>query len=278
MTKNKFLNQVLENLPQGNITYVHKPNEEFNYHYTLTAKNYKEVFLDGNKLFDLTPEEQLILVNSNNRDPLYTPHTTLAGIYKSREIVNRSIKPTDSILKCNSELVRLNQAILHKREEILRKISEENLKANLLDYYLTVETKCEEYERKQNSILAPVRNMFNRILGKITKTNRLGPPFSDDERQRGATAWHEFRLKHNAPDNVSNRTLLNRYRYHADFEKSEPFSFMLDTPELKLLEEEYSTTNMALKILDGSAYKQALLALNKNPRSYVDHVKKLREH
>ena len=59
MEKNKYLEQVLQNLPESTITYTQKPNEFMNIAYTLQAKDYKELYLNDTQLDDLTPEEHL---------------------------------------------------------------------------------------------------------------------------------------------------------------------------------------------------------------------------
>lgn len=273
---NKFLEQVLQNLPQGTITYTQKKNLNMNIPYTLTVKNYKEMYLNNVvKQPDLSPEEQLILINANNSDPTYTPSTVLAGIFKARKISERSKTPLEAIQKCNQVLIDLNQATFKKRESISEEISSLRIHANLLEYYLDVEQKCSEYDRKQKSITAPIRNFANRILEKVTRKPHVGPPFSQDERDRGLAEWEKFRAEQGADSTISNKTLLKRYRYNSDIASGNQFAFMYNQPDLFALEEDYATTNIALKILDGSAYAKAKNALNKNPRSYVEKVKKL---
>lgn len=273
---NKFLEQVLQNLPQGTITYSQKRNSSMNVPYTLTVKNYKEMYLNSVvKQPDLSPEEQLILINANNSDPTYNPSTVLAGIFKARKISERSKNPLEAITKCNQVLIDLNQATFKKRDSISKEISTLKMHANLLEYYLDVEQKCNDYDRKQNSITAPIRNFANRILEKITRKPHVGPPFSQDERDRGSAEWEKFRAEQQADPQISNRKLLKRYRYNSDIATGDAFDFMYDHPDLSTLEEEYATTNIALKILDGSAYIKAERALNKNPRSYVEKVRKL---
>lgn len=161
---NKYLEQVLENLPKGIITYTQKPNEIMNIAYTLQAKDYTELYLDNHKLEDLTPEEQLILLNSNDGDPTYTPQTMLAGIFRARNIRERSNDNNEAIAKCNDSLIDINHKSLQKHASISEVISQKRIHANLLEYYLSVEQKSLEYEAQQKSIAAPIKGFVNRIL------------------------------------------------------------------------------------------------------------------
>jgi len=274
--KENYLEQVLQNLPQGTITYTQKKNSSMNIPYTLTVKNYKEMYLnDVVKQPDLSPEEQLILINANNSDPTYNPSTVLAGIFRARKISERSTSPLEAIQKCNQVLIDLNQATFKRRDTISQEVSKLRMHANLLEYYLKVEQKCSEYDRKQSSVTAPIRNFANKILEKITRKPHVGPPFSQDERDRGLAEWEKFRAEQSADPNISNKKLLKRYRYNSDLATGDAFDFLYRESELSSLEEDYATTNIALQVLDGSAYKKAERALNDHPKSYIERVKKL---
>lgn len=274
-----YLEQVLQNLPTATITYTQKPNVRMDVPYSLTAKNYKEFYLGTTKQPDLTPMEQLILLNANNSDPTYTPSTVLAGIFKARKIAERSTNSSEAINKCNKALVQLNQETLKRRACIAEQISKKAIHANLLEYYLNVESKCREYDKKQQAFTAPVRNLASKLLEKITRKPHPSLVFSQDERERGAKAWEEFRLERGAKPEDSNQKVLKQYRYNSDIASGEPFSFMYNDPELSSLKDEYNTTNLALQVLDGSAYMKAERSLNRNPRKYLAKVKALsKEH
>lgn len=272
---NKYLEQVLENLPKGIITYTQKPNEIMNIAYTLQAKDYTELYLDNHKLEDLTPEEQLILLNSNDGDPTYTPQTMLAGIFRARNIRERSNDNNEAIAKCNDSLIDINHKSLQKHASISEVISQKRIHANLLEYYLSVEQKSLEYEAQQKSIAAPIKGFVNRILERITRKPHGKPPYSQDERDRGAKEWEKFRAEQNADSAVSNEELLKRFRYNSNFAVGSPFEFLYHNPELSALDEEYAITMNALKVLDGSAYQKATRSLNRNPRKYLEHIQSL---
>lgn len=275
MEKNKNLEQVLKYLPKTTITYHQKQSSAMNIPYILKVKDYKKLYLNEQEIGTLTQAEQLILLNSNNSDPTYTPSTTLAGIFKAREIMKRSENSTDAIKKCNSVLVDLNKASFQKRSSIANVISQKRVHANLLEYYLKMEEKMKEYEISQQSFLAPLRNLKNKILETITKKPYTAPPCTEDELERGRKEWEKFREEQKATDSISNEKLLKRYKYNSDYSNGEPFSFLYNSPELSALDEEYTTTNIALQILDGSAYKKAENALNRNPHQYIKKVKAL---
>lgn len=273
MEKNKYLEQVLQNLPESTITYTQKPNEFMNIAYTLKAKDYKELYLNDTQLDDLTPEEQFILLNSNDGDPTYTPQTMLAGIFKARNIRERSSSNTDAIVKCNDSLIEINRMAFKKHASISEAISQNNIHANLLEYYLKVESKSLEYEASQKSALAPFRNFVNKILERITRKPHGKPPYSQDERARGSREWEKFRKEQNADPDLPNEQVLKRFRYNSDLAIGAPFEFLYNNPELSALNEEYAITMNTLKVLDGSAYQKAMSTLNRNPRKYLNHVK-----
>lgn len=273
MENNKYLKQILENLPKGIITYTHKPNKFMNISYTLQARNYTELYLNNNRLEDLIPEEQFILLDANNSDPTYTPQTMLAGIFKARNIEQRSNDNLDAIEKCNDTLIKLNRMSLQKRADITETIYQHNVHANLLEHYLNVEKKYQEYENRQKTITAPVRNFVNGILEKITKKPYGKPPYTQDERNRANLEWKKFREEQQAEPTVSNQQLLKKYRYNSDLAVGNPFDFLYNNPELSALNEEYATTMISLKVLDGSAYQKAIRSLNRNPRKYLEHAK-----
>lgn len=275
MEINKNLEQVLKYLPKTTITYRQKQSSSMSIPYVLKVKDYKTLYLNEQKIGTLTKQEQLILLNANNSDPTYTPSTTLAGIFKAREIRKRSENSTVAIQKCNSVLVDLNKASFQKRASIANVISQKRVHANLLGYYLKKEEEMKEYEIRQQSFLAPLRNLKNKILEKITKKPYTAPPCTQDELERGRKEWEKFREEQKASDSISNEKLLKRYRYNSDHTHGEPFAFLYNNPELSALEEEYTTTNIALQILDGSAYKKAENALNRNPYQYIKKVKSL---
>ena len=134
-----------------------------------------------------------------------------------------------------------------------------------------------EYEVRQQSFFAPLRNFKNKILEKITKKPYTTPPCTQDELERGRKEWEKFREEQKATDSISNEKLLKRYKYNSNYSHGEPFASLYNNPELSALDEEYTTTNIALQILDGSAYKKAENALNRNPYQYIKKVKALGE-
>lgn len=275
MEKNKNLEQVLQYLPKTTIKYKQKSCVPMNVPYTLTVIGYKRIFLNEFELDELTPEEQLILLHSNNSDPTYTPSSTLAGIFKAREIMKRSENRDDAIINCNKILLKVNQAHFKKRSSIRAQISEKTMHANLLEYYLDAKKALKEYDKQQASRLAPIINFKNKFLGFITRKPHGTPPYSRDELERGKKAWEKFRAEQNADDSVSNKELLRRYRYNANYKTGEPFEFLYNNPELSAISEDYATTNIALQILDGSAFQKAEAALNRNPHQYIKRVKTL---
>lgn len=275
MENNKNLEQVLQHLPQTTITYTQKPCMSMTVPYVLTVKDYKKLYLNDTELEDLQPEEQLILLHSNNPDPTYNPSTTLAGIFKAREIIKRSQNKDEALAKCNQTLVDINRAHFKKRGSITRIASEKNMRANLLEYYLKANETMQEYERQQASIFAPIINLKNRITAKLKRSSYQIPPFTQDELERGNEEWEKFRKEQNADGTVSDKELLRRYRFPSEHKSKQPFEFLYDDPELSAISEEYATTTIALQILDGSALRKALGALNRNPYQYIKKVKAL---
>ena len=263
----------LQGAPDTMITYTQKPNPAMNVPYELTVKGFKKFYLNRNEQPDLTTEEQLILLCASGND-IYTTHSnTVAGIFKAREIRKRSKSTDESIQKCSEALIGLNRTEFNIRNSITEKVSQKQVHANLLEYYLSVERAMAEYEQLQSSILAPIINLKNRILETITRKPHLGPPYSQDEVERGRREWEQFRLEQGAKPEVPADTLLKKYRYNSDFVRGVPFGYLYETPELSSISEEYATSTIALQILDGSAFKKAAHEFSKNPSHYIKQGK-----
>lgn len=272
---NKNLEQVLQHLPKTRIEY--KPSENISMHipYVLTVIDYTRLFLNDFELERLTPEEQLILLHSNNSDPTYTPSTTLAGIFKAREIMKRSKNTEEAIKKCNKVLLDINKAQFEKMACVTDEISKKTMHANLLEYYLNVEEFWQEYSKRQNSKLAPIINFKNKFIEKFTKEPSADSLYPLEDLERAKQVWEEFRKEQHADNSISNADLLCIYRYNSTYEGNKPFEFLYHNPELSAINEQYSTTNIALQILDGSAFTKAENALNRNPYQYIKKVKSL---
>ncbi len=255
------------------ITYTQTPNPAMNIPYELTVKGFKKFYLNRNEQPDLTTEEQLILLCASGNDIYSTPSNTVAGIFKAREIKKRSKSTDEAIQKCSEALIGLNRAEFNIRSSITEKVSQKRVHANLLEYYLGVEKAMAEYEQLQSSILAPVINLKNRILETITRKPHLGPPYSQDEVERGRREWEQFRLEQGACPKEPAENVLKRYRYDSDFVRGSAFGYLYDTPELSSISEEYATSTIALQILDGSAFKKAAKEFSKNPSHYIRQEK-----
>lgn len=269
------LELLLQDIPENTITYRQIPNPAMNVPYELTVKGFRKLYLNSNAQPDLTPEEQIILLCASGNDVYTTPSNTVAGIFKAREIMKRSKTADEAIQKCNQTLIDINKAEFALRNSITQKVSEKQVHANMLEYYLCVEKAIADYEQTQKSVLAPVINLKNRILEMVTRKPHLGPPFSQDELERGRREWEKFRIQQGAKSDVSPDTLLKRYRYQSDFAHGEPFGYLYDTPELSSISEEYATSTIALQIIDGSAYKRAAHEFNKNPSYYIRQAREI---
>lgn len=263
----------LQGAPDTTITYIQKPNPVISVPYELTVKGFKKFYLNRNEQPDLTPQEQTILLCAVGNDVYTTPSSTVAGIFKAREIMKRSQSTDEAIQKCSEALINLNKSEFSLRDSITQKVSENVVYANLLEYYLGVEKAMADYERSQKSVLAPIINLKNRILEAITRKPHLGPPYSQDELERGRREWAKFRAKQGAKPETPADKVLKRYRYNSDFIRGNPFGYLYDTPELSSISEEYATSTIALQILDGSAYTRASQELNKNPSHYIRKAK-----
>lgn len=267
------LELLLQGIPDSTITYRQIPNPAMNVPYELKVRGFRKMYLNENEQPDLTPEEQIILLCSSGNDIYSTPSNTVAGIFKAREITKRSTNTNDAIQKCSRALIELNRAEFALRNSITEKVSQKQVHANLLEYYLGVEKAIEDYEKKQNSVLAPIINLKNRILEAITRKPHLGPPYSQDELERGRREWENFRLEQGAKPDIPAETLLKRYRYKSDYIHGAPFGYLYETPELSSISEEYATSTIALQILDGSAYKRAAHEFSKNPSHYIKQAR-----
>lgn len=263
------LELLLQGIPDSTITYRQIPNPAMNVPYELKVRGFKKLYLNENEQPDLTPEEQIILLCASGNDIYSTPSNTVAGIFKAREITKRSANTNDAIQKCSRTLIDINRAEFALRNSITEKVSQKQVHANLLEYYLGVEKAIADYEKKQNSVLAPIINLKNRILETITRKPHLGPPYSQDELERGRREWENFRLEQGANPDIPADTLLKRYRYKSDYTHGVPFGYLYETPELSSISEEYATSTIALQILDGSAYKRAAHEFSKNPSHYI---------
>lgn len=263
----------LQGLPDTMITYTQKPNPAMNVPYELTVKGFKKFYLNRNEQPDLSTEEQIILLCASGNDVYTTPSNTVAGIFKAREIRKRSKSTDEAIQKCSKVLIGLNRTEFDIRNSITEKVSQKQVHANLLEYYLNVEKAMAEYEQVQKSILAPVINLKNRILETITRKPHLGPPYSQDEVERGRREWEQFRLEQGASPKEPAETVLKRYRYNSNFAYGEPFGYLYETPELSSISEEYATSTIALQILDGSAFRKAAKEFSKNPSHYIRQEK-----
>lgn len=272
--KNEVFSEVVKNLPgTSTITYEKKPTEEMSVPYTLTVKGYTKMFLDSTPLEDLNLQEQLILLNSNPADPAYTPEKTVAGIYKAREIQKRSKSISEAIAKCNKALIKENQAWLHARSVVSQKISDNKMRASMLEYYLKAEKAVNRYNRVQESIFSPIINFKDRIVAFFKRKPYGKPPFPASELEQGRKEWKKFRIERKAPDNMSDKEVLKRFKYNSSEPRGEAFSYMYSSPQIKALAEEYTTTNIALKIIDGSAYAKAEETIMKNPFQYLRFLK-----
>lgn len=275
MEKNKNLEQVLQHLPKTTITYKQQSSIPFNVPYLLTVKGYKKIFLNEFELDDLTPEEQLILLHSNSNDPTYNPSNTIAGIYKAREIMKRAKSTDKAVSACTKLLLKINKAHFQKRASIREEITERTMRANLLEYYLKAQKSSKEYNTQQASKFAPIINFKNKFLEIITRKPHSIPTYSQEELDRGKKAWEQFRKEQNADSSISNKELLRRYKYNSNYKTGKPFEFLYNSPELSAISEEYATYNIALQILDGSAFQKAEASLNRNPRQYINRIKEL---
>ena len=274
MNNNKTLTEVLSTLPQNSkITYVHKPTKENPTKYILTAKGFTSFYLNNQALPNLTPEEQLILLNSTHNMHSSIAKQTLAGIFKARKFKEASANLDEAIQNCNAELVKENRAWLDERATALEQISQNNMRASQLQYYLDLEKTMAKYNKKQKSKLVIFSNIKNKILQFITRKPFAEPPVTQEELDEGKKVWQQFREEQNAPNSLSNQALLKQYKYKSNISQGEPFSYLLNTHEQKALFEEYTCTNIALQILDGSALLKATTAIQKNPFQYLKKFK-----
>lgn len=274
MKKNKTLDEVVANLPKNSkITYTQQPTPKINVPYMLTVEGYSKFYLNTSPLPDLTQEEQIILLASKNSDPIRTPDRTIAAIFKARQISERSQNQQDAVNKCNSVLVDENKDWLEARNKIYDDVTQKKTHARQLEYYLENERKFAQYKKQQSSIFAVFINMKNRVSAFLRRKPYSKQPVSEEELFEGQKVWEAFRAEQHAPETMSNKALLTRYKFNSDVPHGQPFEFMFQSPELAGLLENYMTTNMALQILDGSAYKRAEATISKNTFQYLKQLK-----
>lgn len=273
MEKDKILEQILQKLPNTTITYEQKPNAILNASYILTAKGYKKLYLNNVELPDLTQEEQIILLAARSMDIYNTPKNTLAGIFKSREILKRSADKEEAIQKINQILLRANRAEFEQRTAITEEVEKRNIRANMLDAYLKAEKRMSEYKRQQKSVFAPLINFKNRILETVTHKPHVGPPHTAEELEHGKREWEKFRKEQGVKDDVPAEKVLKMYRYKGNKIGKAAFSYLYDVPELSSISAEYATNLVALQIIDGSAYKKAIDDINQNQFHYLVKLK-----
>lgn len=239
------------------ITYVQKKTKKMNIPFKLTVKGYKELYLNTQRLDDLNSEEKLILAASvEDRDPTKTPETTLAGIFRARQINKRCKTREEALNMCFKLVHDQNQEFLEERRIQYDNIAVLSQRASALNHYLNVQKEMHKYFKGQNSVFAPFINFKNKILHLFRKRPTSGQPYSDEEFNYAVQAWKEFREEQNAPETMSNAEVLKKFKY-AGSRSSEPFAYTMNTELLDALQEDYAITTVALQIIDGSAVQRA---------------------
>ena len=240
------------------IHYVQKPTHKAKIPYSLTVKGYRYLYLNSQLLGELTPEEQVILISSTEGDPHQTPENTVAGIYKARRIRKISKTQEEAIENCYNRLVDENNDFMEESNAEFEEIGRLSQKANELEYYLKIKKDMEEYKRSQESSMSSVINFKDRILHIFKRKHKVGPPHKKAELEYGKKLWNEFRKSQKATTDISNEELLKRFIYGPnDPYSSSRFEYIRNQELLDALQEEYNISNIALQIIDGSAYKLA---------------------
>lgn len=268
------------------ITYVQKRTQKMDIPYRLTVKDGREMYLNDEKLWDLTPEEQLILMASADKDPTKTPENTIAAIFQARQITKRCKDAEQAIQKCFDVLYQENKDLLDQMEIEQEKVQKLNQKAGQLSYYLDVQYEMEEFKQIQASPFASIINAKNRIAHFLRREPYSEPPYTERELDYSRRIWAQFRKDHDVPDNMTNQEALLRFKYGSLEITSDPFDHVVNHELLDALQEEYTVSTITLQILDGSAYEQAKKKyphknvfpyLKPGKEAYVDKQKALKK-
>ena len=258
--KKSYLNNMARNNePQAtpDFVYTQKPTKRMDIPYTITVKGYRYLFLNSTKIGELTPEEQLILIASTDDDVTKIPENTVAAIYKTRKIMERTESKEEAFKVCTKLLVQQNKDLLEEIENQSTIIQELSQKAKKLDYYLKVEREMKEYEKSQASFFSPIINLKNKIRHFFNKSKPAGQPYPDEEVEYGRKLWEDFRKEQNASEKISNKDLLKAFRYGSPRKCYSEFAYKKDLDLIVTLQNEYNISTLMLQIIDGSAYQAA---------------------
>ena len=258
----------------GKITYVQKKTKSMDVPYMLTAVGFKRLYLNDNEeleLAELTPEEQAILKASMEGDPTRTPSNTLAAIFKARQIKQRYPDRESALHVCLEQLRKENQDLLAETASEYEKAKQLSQRADVLEQHLTVLEEAQEYERIEASVFAPLIHAKNRVVHFVKRKGPYKtPPHTEKEISYSQTIWEEFRAQQGTPENMSHREALHFFRYNSKEILTNPFDHVINHELLDAIYEEYKIYNIALQILDGSAYE----ATNPKPKPKVQHRRK----
>ena len=195
---NAFAKQ--QNQPmEAEFTYVQKPTKKMNIPYSLTVKGYKYLFLNSIELEELSPKEQLILINSTDDDVTKSPELTIAAIYVARQFSKRTDDNVEAYNRCIKCLTKQSHDILqaHKNNsKIRKKLSQYEKK---LRKSLSIRQEMKKYKRKQNSFFSPIINLKNKILHIFNKNIDVNQPYTDSEFDKAEKMWDEFRTSNTPP-------------------------------------------------------------------------------
>lgn len=257
-------------MPESTITYTQVATPTIDIPYTLTAKNYKKFYLGETELPDLTPEEQLILLTATAVDGSCSTEQMLAGIYKAREINKRAKSKDKAIDLCHKLTIKDNLALT----AFVDKVGRHRMNADKLEYYLNASNEQAKYLATQGSKMSGLFNLRNKLLQFFTKKPYTEPPHTQHELDAGVKAWRKFRKAQGASPETPNDVLLNRYKYGRDDvptsgPNTEPFSYMFHNGEYQNLQDEYRTSVLAYKVVDGTAYEMAEKTVVNNSDFYL---------
>ena len=259
------------------ITYEEKIRSSIKPPYRLTVKGFRYLYLNNEYVRELTPKEQIILIASTEGDPTQTPENTVAAICQAKRIRNHTKSKKDAIYLANTLLIEQNKAFCKTSAEEHDKITDLAQLVSQLEYYQKILDDTEKYEQDQQLKLSAIINFKERIKNLFKRKKFTPAPHPQKKVDYGKKLWEKVRKEKNIPDNITNQEAIELLKY--GHPKNElfitPFEYVRNNDLLEMLQEQYNISNIALQILDGSAYKLAKDKIrNKNFFPYFNYLNK----